>query len=722
MKWRFIHSDIRRSPFAKIIPACIASWLTVYYCAALHLGPLELLRFIAGALALWIPLGGWLYVLLRNEVPDRIIRIAFSAGSSYALTTLFYFGAATLHCSWLFYFAQIAAVAGLIFYAIKNKAIVTKDLRSFSHFDWVLAALVAASMVANIPAQSVWRRDAQSGGMIFDGAPDQLYHAGLSYELSRHIPPRQAMARGGSPERAYHNFEHLTTMLIDRYTGQPDMLRAQLVYHYAVIQVLMCLLLYGIGKTLAASRMAGYCTLALMYVAVPPAPNLWPAAVSEDLPVCYFTVFPHLSSGLDPVALLSPQMYSCLVVLYAGMLGLLLFLERGKLGFRTPVLILAAALTLAATTRFRIHIALAVLPAFLLIMLQLWRRKHQSVFLLAGFGAVVVAGLLCLEMRTPVYLQGSSDVHFGLDALPSDTDALPSATASLWPFASVVHNWITRAISQPDATNWAWGATNVLMFSMLNVIGIPLLAATAVYLTSKRARGVFGQFNFLIFSAVATSIGFAFVLKADYDSSSLGEVLPLHTRWYLFPFAGVVLWRLGRSLQKRFAWPAAAWISLASAALVAGLLYRIGGPPSPLTLLDRQFRFEIKAEEWPAFVYLREHTPPDSVILTNRYWDAYNVVSGLTGRAVYLEVPGNPVDQLALRLNPRDDREAITKALWSAGSDDWSCSLLRSTPITHVLEFANDPWPAHPPSCLTRLWENPEHTVIVWQVIRTSHS
>ena len=713
MKWRFINSDIRGWPFAKIILACIASCLTVYYCAELHLGALELLRFMAGALALWIPLGGWLYVLLRNEVPDRISRIAFSAGSSYALTTLFYFGAATLHCSWLFYFAQIAAVAGLIFYAIKNKAIVTKDLRSFSHFDWVLAALVAASMVANIPAQSAWRRDAQTGGMIFDGAPDQLYHAGLSYELSRHIPPRQAIIRGGSPERAYHNFEHLTTMLIDRYTGQSDMLRTQLVYHYAVIQVLMCLLLYGIGKTLAASRIAGYCTLALMYVVVPPAPNLWPVAVSEYLPVnpvCYFTVFPHLSSGLDPVALAAPQMYSGLVVLYAGMLGLLLFLERGKLGFRAPVLILAAALTLAATTRFRIHIALAVLPAFLLITLHLWRKKHQSVFLLAGCGAAVVAGLLYLETRTPVYLQ-SSGVHFGLNAL------LP-----FWPFASVVHDWITRAISQPDATNWAWQATNFLMFSLLNVIGIPLLAATAVYLTSKRSRRVFGRFNFLIFSAVATSIGFALSLKAGNDTS-FGEVILPHTRWYLFPFAGVALWRVGQFFDKRFHLPAVAWISLASAALVAGLLYRIGGPPSPLTLLCRQGIVAIKAQEWPAFVYLREHTPPDSVILTNRYWNTYNfVVSGLTGRAAYLEAHGNnPVEELALRLNPRDDRAAIIKALWSAGSDDWFCSLLRSTPITHVLEFANDPLPAHPPSCLTRLWENQEHTVIVWQVIRTSH-
>src|SRR5438270_13941035 len=99
MKWRFINSDIRRWPFAKIILACIASCLTVYYCAALHLGALELLRFMAGALALWIPLGGWLYVLLRNEVPDRVIWIGISSCRRYALPILFYFGTASIHCS-----------------------------------------------------------------------------------------------------------------------------------------------------------------------------------------------------------------------------------------------------------------------------------------------------------------------------------------------------------------------------------------------------------------------------------------------------------------------------------------------------------------------------------------------------------------------------------------------------------------------------------------------
>jgi hypothetical protein len=223
------------------------------------------------------------------------------------------------------------------------------------------------------------------------------------------------------------------------------------------------------------------------------------------------------------------------------------------------------------------------------------------------------------------------------------------------------------------------------MFSLLNVIGIPLLAASSIYLTSKRAWRVFSPFNFLVLSAVATSICLAIFLTTDYDSYSVGGQFPFHTRWYVFPFAGVALWRIGRFLQKRFPWPAAVWTSFVSVVLAAGLLYRIAGPTSPLTrLLTGETRVVVKAEEWPAFVFLREHTPPDSVILTNRHWNDRNfVVSGLAGRAAYLELPGNPVDKQALKLNPRDDRVAITKALWSAASDAQFSSLLRSTPITH---------------------------------------
>src|SRR6516225_2238349 len=104
--------NVRYWPLTKIVLGCIAGSLTAYYCAALNLGALELIRFVAGAVALWMPLGGWLYLSLRNELPDRTVRIAFSAGGSYALTALFYFAAATLNCNWLFYSVEAMAAAG----------------------------------------------------------------------------------------------------------------------------------------------------------------------------------------------------------------------------------------------------------------------------------------------------------------------------------------------------------------------------------------------------------------------------------------------------------------------------------------------------------------------------------------------------------------------------------------------------------------------------------
>ncbi|MGE5818216.1 MAG: hypothetical protein ACM37Z_09350 [Deltaproteobacteria bacterium] len=170
--------NIRYRPFTKIVLGFITGVLAVYYCKALHVGVVELLRFVGGALALWLPFAGWLYLVSRNEVPDRTVRIAFGAASSYALTTLFYFAAATLHCTWLFYSVEAVAAAGLIYYAIKHRAVFGSLLEHFRRFDWVLAVLIAASMVASIPAQSAWRRDPQTGGMIYDGSKDILYHAG----------------------------------------------------------------------------------------------------------------------------------------------------------------------------------------------------------------------------------------------------------------------------------------------------------------------------------------------------------------------------------------------------------------------------------------------------------------------------------------------------------------------------------------------------------------
>jgi len=230
-------------------------------------------------------------------------------------------------------------------------------------------------------------------------------------------------------------------------------------------------------------------------------------------------------------------------------------LERVYRGHQASTVIFVTALVLATTMRFRVHITLGVLPAFLFIALYLWRRKHENVFLLAGFSAAVLAGLLYFEMRSPVYLQGTTNLRLGYSGLTESPDFGSWFTS--WPFAELVHDWLRRLLHQPNATKWVWEVTCLSMFSLVDVIGIPLLAATLIYLATKRARRVFAPFNFLVLSAIVTSICFSVILASSYDISTLGVGLTFLTRWYLFPFEGVALWWMARFVQKRFSWPAA---------------------------------------------------------------------------------------------------------------------------------------------------------------------
>src|SRR5204862_8186749 len=103
---------------------------------------------------------------------------------------------------------------------------------------------------------------------LLDG--DQTDYASLVYELARHTPPLQQSIKAGVPERAYHMFPHLTTMLVSRFTGQRDVSRAHPVYEYTIIAILMCLVFYCMLRILTRSRWGGYIGVALLYLfAVP---------------------------------------------------------------------------------------------------------------------------------------------------------------------------------------------------------------------------------------------------------------------------------------------------------------------------------------------------------------------------------------------------------------------------------------------------------------------
>lgn len=92
-------------------------------------------------------------------------------------------------------------------------------------------------------------------------------------------------------------------------------------------------------------------------------------------------------------------------------------------------------------------------------------------------------------------------------------------------------------------------------------------------------------------------------------------------------------------------------------------------------------------------------------------------VSGLGARCAYFDgVPTNPVAAHALDLNPTDNRPLMLNAMATAPDPVRLCTVLTSTPITHVLEQASNPLMPNLP-CLHRLWMGSDGITAVWQVV-----
>ena len=706
--------------FLGFVSAAMLAW----YVAAMKWELGELARFALGVSALWGPCGALLYLALRAEIPDRTARLTISLIASYAITTLVYFGLAVVRLEPLFYTGLGGAAVGVAAYSLRGHG----HARTLRHSilqlrpNFVLVALIAASLLLNIPYKTAYTEDPEAGTRTYLLFRDHLYHVGLAYELARHVPPEQASIRGGSPERAYHLFPHLTTMLLARFTGQADMLRAHLVYHYTVIEVLMCLVLFCIARGLAGSPIAGYVAVSLMYVAAVPWPPLttpstvsfsemlaWPPSAVFGNQFFYFTLFPHASSGLVPVAVASPQMYSGLLVAYGLLLGfILLSVRRGEQ--RSPGgLLMAMALMTGATMRFRIHVFIVMLPAFVMMTAYLWWRYRDRTYLGALAVVLGVGSLLYLEMRSPVYLPGTASVQFGYNGLTA-----PGSIVSSWPEAPTVYAWLASSVGDATILRGAWQAISIPAFVALNVLGVPLIVAAGIYFARPSAWRQLSLASALIYWLVAASTLTAMVITTEYDSWSVGGQLLLHTRWYVFPLAAVAAYLVGRAVWLRLGWPRWSAVGLATVAVVLIGLVRL-----TLTDSSRVDGTRISEEERLALRYLHDETPRDAVVVSNRYVDAHDRhafwLSGLTGRAAYLEYAANPVEQHAARLFPDERRRDRITGIWAAQTTDAQCAILATMPVTHLVEYAEQPLRVRDAPCMRRAWSSAGDEVTIWE-------
>ena len=226
--------------YAKYAAAGACILMLVYYCDAIGFSAVEIVLFSVGSILLWLPLGGTIFALLRSEVPDSIVRSTISAIASYSLTTLAYFAFSVLKVPIFFYLLLGAALA---FVAVE---LFRKILRSWPlgfppASSWVLPIIISGSLIVTIPYKKLFETtydpSTNETSHTYRLAGDHMMHASIAYELDRNTPNTQSPFWAGLPDRAYHNFPHITTMLLARFTrteGHATRSHRISLYHHRV--------------------------------------------------------------------------------------------------------------------------------------------------------------------------------------------------------------------------------------------------------------------------------------------------------------------------------------------------------------------------------------------------------------------------------------------------------------------------------------------------------
>ncbi|MEH2082665.1 MAG: hypothetical protein V7K89_22595 [Nostoc sp.] len=713
----------KQSTFITTTTVTITVIAIIYYLIKTEWNIVEFLRFCVGSVLLWMPLGALFYLLLKRQVQEPIVRFTFSAIASYTLTTLIYFGLAVFHSELLFYIGQATIFIGLIIYSIRKKFWLNIQNSSliWRQFDWVLALLIAVSLVVNIPYQIAWEYNPTTNTYKSTLYEDRYYFVGEAYELARHVPPLQQPSRAGTPERAYHMFPHLTTMLFSRFTGQTDMLRVHAVYHYMIIEIGMCLALYSIVKTLTNSRVATYLATAAMYVTAIPYP---PLIEDKFGGLFYFTLFPHVSSGIDHSAQGSPQAYSGMLVAYGILLGILLISIRYYRKQPVGVVLMTTAIMVAAMSRFRIHIFLPMLPGFLLLTAYSWKRTKQKAYLVAAGLAVALSLVICLEMKSSYYLAGSASLKLSFNNLTDPKEWTNWINA--WPFSTKIYDLLSHLIHNSTVFKWVWQIVSMSAFVALNMIGIPLLVITSIYLSSKPARQEFILFTSLIVWMIVVSTIGAMCLATGYENFDVGGQMLFPPRWYLFLLMIPALYQVYCFLRSHISLTRPTQISLVIAFVVLSLAAQQLARPSLWMTNVYSAGVTINASEQMALAYIHDNTPQNSVILTDKYVDQSNFLfTSLTGRAAYLEHTFEDLSELALKAYPSDNRKQVIKDLWSTSQSEQFCRLLMATSATHVIEYSTRPLLINNPPCMQSIWQSSKKVVpassekvTIWEINR----
>ena len=668
-----------------------------YYLVVMQWGLVELLLFLVACLELWLPVTAWSYILVRKQVTETLPRLVFSLISSYTLTTALYFGFSVLNVPFLFYVWQVGLLLSWLAYLFQyRKNINLPSLKiawaKIYNLNWILIALIMVSLNLNIVYQTPYQYITNTGETVHTLFIDEYYHVSLAYELARHTPPLQQVNKAGVPERAYHFFSHLTTTLLANLSFQSDMLRVYLVYHYTIIEILLCLAFYCIVKKLTGSKWAGYVGVSTVYILA------IPVATDKSNPLYYFlyNLYPHLFTNLDIIRGGSPETYSGLLVLYGVFIASLFlsscFQNRQQIGW----LGLLTGLMVAAIMRFRVQSFLPLAPNFLLLMLFAWWQTKQKMYLLVGAVCLFCSFLLYLEMSSQVYLPNTSQLIIGATPIKDERWAFS--------FSQPFYKYLAQQIHDLVLLSWLWQGISIVFFVILNAIGLPLLIATVCYFCNKTLSRERLFFNLIAVGALLTSVAGAVLITTNYDGFSVGGEMVNHTSWYILPMGSVGIWQAYRFLQTHWGWQRSKWLILSAVILLVSLGLQAISRPTVDVKADNFRQIRVSANEWQALTYLHDKTPGNSVIMSNLYLtNSPAFIAGITGRAVYYGYTNGTIGDMPADSSP-ENRQKVLNLLWSTSEPDEFCRIITPTVATHLLETFDKPLLVNNAPCLQAVW------------------
>ena len=664
---------------------------------------------------LWFPPAFLIYRWIRFTCVDSIEALTLAAASSFTAMTAVNCLFSTIAVWWpsagLLWPATIggcaltaAAIAVRSAWRVRRNAGISSRQRQLP---WLLIFLIIGSLAVTARYERAWSTEEDGKSLRFVLNGDQTYFAAVAWELQRSNPPEQHPTRAGVSERAYHHFPHLTLAIAGAVSGQSDLLRLSLVVIYPMLVAVHVLLAYCIARILGGANAGAFAGGMIFIAAVP----LEPWISTQQF--FYFSIFPHATSTIEPTLLTSPQAFYGLIPGMAAILGLLISVRKTTDAAGSLQVSAVTIIVVALTVKFRVHCFLVLGPTvFGFLVLNAWWRRHWSLLAPMGLGMMII-GLQLVEMRLPSYLSQSQSVSLGFN------DILKvSPFYSDWPGSPVVRDVVLLVFGPSLSGEIVWSFGCLCCFCIMNMIGLPMvLAAAATIRTCFMTPGM-NHRGFIPLVLFCGTVFSSLLVRAGYDSYSIGGQIPFHLGWYLLPWSAAGLsmalpWVSNR-LKINHRWQLSLWVVIACS-FVAWQVFR---GPGPIERKNFSESLLLSRDDSAALTFVRTMTPKDAVILTALLQPNYALWSGLGGRRTYLDyVPaGKTLDPALPPDGQVDFRVRVIQRLQATTSEDELAAILRETGATHIIEALAQPLQIHPPAMLKQSWDSPRGSLRIWDV------